>query len=207
MASFSHNPDKPIKVSLLGDSLIHKACESYQLIEKFQAIVSGYNVTFTDNGSNGSKIVPISQIYAENVLPTNPDVVILLWDSDVSNVDENVLPKDEVEKIRAEYVSTLKQLVEDINNSGAFLLIGGPTVLGEGTMLGAPQRFWNKKKMLDDYRQMNREVAESHGVKYVDVREAFITRRPWHHLVYKGTLAWLVCDRLYNCIYHRLGNG
>ena len=114
------------------------------------------------------------------------DAVILLWDSDVSDVDEFRRSASYVAQLRANYTTTLKSVIKTVLQTGAFFAFGGPVLLGESytTYLAVLPKFRNKFQMLNDYRDMNKAVAKELNVPYIDVREAFLNAIPtyWHFL-------------------------
>ena len=88
------------------------------------------------------------------------DAVVLFWDSDVSDVDENSMTDGEIVQLRANYTAALQEVTQSVLCSGAYFILAGPEILGEGNLF-LPIRFWNKDQMLDDYRTINQNVAES----------------------------------------------
>ena len=174
-------------VALIGDSLWHKPCGSFDLIGKLNALLPDYNIIFHDYGSNGAKIQDIYSKLVTDVIHTKPDAYLLFWDSDVSDINEQEMTEDQITQIRMDYTNTLNKLVETILETNSYLAIGGPEILGEG-WLGKPQYFWFKREMLDDYREINRNVASAYNVPYVDIRQAFLDAIPHWHIYYKNYL-------------------
>ena len=46
----------------------------------------------------------------------------------------------------------------------------------------------NKETMLNDYREINRNISSLYNITYVDIRQAFLERTPKHNLIYKHYL-------------------
>ena len=46
------------------------------------------------------------------------------------------------------------------------------------------ERFFDKEPMLDAYTIMNKQVASSFKIPYIDVRAAFLAYVPWFQLCY-----------------------
>ena len=108
-------------------TIYKKTCEFRHLIDKIKSRldIDTANVKIVDHGHNGACIKNILD-FLPAVLETKPDVVILLWDSDCSNVDESKLFTAEVNEIRSAFQTNLRRLIDNIQQSGAFLA-GGTT--------------------------------------------------------------------------------
>jgi lysophospholipase L1-like esterase len=50
-------------------------------------------------------------------------------------------------------------------------------LIGEGPV-GIHDNFVGKETMLDDYREMNKKIASSNNIEYMDVRQAFLNEIP-----------------------------
>ena len=66
------------------------------------------------------------------------------------------------------------------------MALSGPIVLGEGHKFFAPkeERFTNKEEPLNWYTLLNKEVAASVQVPYIDMRQAFLDYIPSYQLCY-----------------------
>jgi hypothetical protein len=143
-----------LTVVLLGDSLINRPCEMFNLTERLVNMTEpapGTSLRFVNAGNNGEEIASIEARTAA-VLAANAPVwaVILFWDSDCSNVDESKLSPQEVAQLRANYSANLIATERMILAITPRLAVAGPELLGEGP-LGLPARFANKTQMLEDY--------------------------------------------------------
>jgi hypothetical protein len=179
--------NKTYKVVLLGDSLIGKPFERFQLDQKIKAYLPRYNLDIIRCAENGARIAGIRDIIMpECALPATPDAVILFWDSDCSDVNEDEMDSEGVKDTRAAYYSGVVATINQLTQTGAFVAIASPGVLGEGAKLFAPkqQRFQNKEEMLDDYSEMNKQVANVFDIPFIDIRAAFMAYVPAYQLCY-----------------------
>ena len=126
-----------------------------------------------DAGVNGDRIADIRERLEDDVLALRPDVVILYWDSDVSDVDEADKTPDEVRQLRELYERDVVTVLQRLAAAGAHVVMSGPTLIGE-----RPHARNGKDPQLDLYRDMNRRIAAAAGVRYIDTRRAFQARRP-----------------------------
>jgi len=191
LASFYEQKDgfsnKTYKVVLLGDSLIGKPFERFELDQKIKAYLPKYNLDIIKCAENGARIAGIRDyIMPECALPETPDAVILFWDSDCSDVNEGNMNSEGVDKTRTAYYAGVVNTISKLTQTGVFVAIAGPGVLGEGAKLFAPkeERFQNKEDMLDDYSAMNKQVANLFKIPYIDIRAAFKAYIPPYQLCY-----------------------
>lgn len=58
--------------------------------------------------------------------------LILVWDSDVSDADESVIPIVQVQLLRYNYELNVRYVLKSIQAKGVYILgLGGPGILGE----------------------------------------------------------------------------
>ena len=165
-------------IALIGDSLIHRAVLEYSFIDRLKLLLPNHNITFTDYGVNGYRIADIKRVVTNILLlDKRPDAFMLLWDSDVSDVNEKLLSLDEINALRLAYKQNLEYVVENILKVGAFLSFGGPVILGEGK-IGKPRRFFGKLKMLEEYEEINKEIAILYDVEFMAIRQLFLDAIP-----------------------------
>jgi hypothetical protein len=179
--------NKTYKVVLLGDSLIGKPFERFELDQKIKAYLPKYNLDIVRCAENGARIAGIRDtIMPECALPATPDAVILFWDSDCSDVSEDNMDSEGVDETRTAYLKAVVDTISKLTQTGVFVAIAGPGVLGEGAKLFAPkeERFQNKEEMLDDYSAMNKQVANLFKIPYIDIRAAFMAYVPSYQLCY-----------------------
>jgi hypothetical protein len=185
--TLSETIDQPIirTIALIGDSLIERSSKNNDLLGKLNKLTSP-NISYTQYGSNGAKIATILE-KLPTVLATNPDVVILFWDSDCSDINEKTMSNKEIIQLRNNFTTNLKFVIKNVLKTGALMAVSGPGVLGEGPF-GKPTRFWGKDTMLDDYRSIVKTVTLSYKLEYLDIRQAFLNSYPIFKFYYKGTI-------------------
>jgi hypothetical protein len=113
--------NRTLRIVLLGDSLINRPYESFDLGEKMKAYLSQYDYVFeiTNCGFDGHKIEDIRKSPLHNCsLPLNPHAVILFWGSDCSNVSEFKYSEDEISRLRETYVSNVNFVVNSSRKRG-----------------------------------------------------------------------------------------
>jgi hypothetical protein len=108
----------------------------FDLFGKIDALLPYYKLEYYNFAVNGANIVDIRDMQLSDALTLKPDMFIMFWDSDCSDVDENKIGKTEV---RANYTNNLNFVVDSIVASGAYLALGGPAILGS---------YWIKTMML-----------------------------------------------------------
>ena len=177
-----------ISIGLIGDSLICRPYDLFDLTGKIKTLLPKYyNITFTNYAKNGNTISNVRENQLDICLKDNPDIILLFWDSDCSDIDEHIMDLEQVNTTRKAYIKDLEYVVSEIIKRGIYFTFGGPAILGEG-LIGKPSRFWFKDSMLDDYRLMNQKVAIKFGVDYMDIRQAFLDAIPYYWPFAKGYL-------------------
>lgn len=176
-STYETPPSGALYLSLLGDSLINRPCKFFNLRGRLNSLV-GMNMNIANFGHDGDTI---SEIAAR--LPTAiagpPDALILFWDSDCSDINEYAMSPQRKELNRFYYQSNLTYVINTTLSAGVkFMAIAGPELLGEKPFL-TPHAFWRKKGMLEDYREMNRNIAAQWNLPYIDVRHELIKTLPW----------------------------
>jgi hypothetical protein len=171
-----------IKITVLGDSLVHRPFTEY----KFFDVIKGYittdqRLTMYDEGQNGNKISDISS-RLDTALAHNSQGLILQWDSDVSDIDESAMSDTEITILRQNYENNLKSVIERIQaNQTDVVALSGPGLLGEPGILQLflSSRFRGKENMLNDYREMNKQIALAYNITYLDLRTALQQAVPY----------------------------
>ena len=135
---------------------------------------------------NGDTISAILNRVDSVLAEIQPQAVILFWDSDCSDIDEEHLNPKEKQALRETYRSNLLAVSSKILAQGSLLAIAGPELLGEGPKM--LDSYWyqhrhgtylSKTAMLNDYRVINEEVAlQLKSVPYIDIRKAFLDAIP-----------------------------
>ena len=157
-----------VKIVLFGDSLVDVAYRRFSLAEKLQNQFPYFLFDIYNAGVGGNKIKNIRNRMYRDVISLNPDIILLYWDSDVSDQDNDFLAEKSTQD---EYIEDLKNVVLVLKNTTSNFAIGGPGLLGEGPLF--TYNFYNgKNKLLDLYRDINRNVTQENGLLYMDIRRA-----------------------------------
>jgi len=198
------SPNPEHTVVLLGDSLINRPFQRFDFGGMLRSRLSKYPMTVWNEGGDGSTIAAIYD-RLDRALAHNPDALILLWDSDASDIDESAMSSEEVVELRANYETTLRAVVNETLSypTVKYMAIGGPCVYGDEGLRFRPERFSNKDKVFDAYREINKVVASSFNVDYLDVRTLLLESVPFYwfffkwwitidgeHFNYRGTIMW-----------------
>ena len=92
--------------------------------------------------------------------PHSADMMIMLWDTDVSDYDESSMTPEQVAQKRANYLNDLFYVINVTKAAGVkYITISGPNLLGEGPYFNVflPSYIVNKKTMLEEYVAMQRK--------------------------------------------------
>ena len=163
---------------MLGDSLINVPWGNYNLRDKIESQLDR-PVNLYNYGVNGDTIGRILDRTDGMLATVRPQAVILFWDSDVSDINERILHPDQITALRENYKSALRTVCSKILATGSLLVIVGPELLGEGPVILNDKSafidvYASKEEMLNDYREMNEEIAQEFNVPYIDIRKAFL---------------------------------
>lgn len=151
-------------VLLLGDSLIINAETDSQGVYSLDQALHQAEVfpkSYVVSAWWGDRVADLNARAGGILAITRPRAVVLLWDSDASDVDEVSMSPVQIVALRAAYMRNLRELIDKIRAAGAHVVVTGP-----GVMLDVPE----KSGMLDDYVVMNRNVTSALGVDYIDLR-------------------------------------
>eukprot|EP01041_Mallomonas_annulata_P004561 gene4561-9068_t len=168
-------------VVLLGDSLMNNPSTQFNLFGKMSSMLN-YSFGYTNCGKGGNKIgeiitrLPDLISGMEAVTKEHKDTIrtakdnknstvmlILFWDSDCCDSNEFFFPSTQ---FRERYERDVRYVIQSVLQTGAYMAIGGP-------LLGA----WFKEEILDDCREINKEIARSFDMEYIDVRGAFLSEQ------------------------------
>mmetsp|Transcript_25896 Transcript_25896/g.24728 ORF Transcript_25896/g.24728 Transcript_25896/m.24728 type:complete len:328 (+) Transcript_25896:198-1181(+) len=174
------------RVLLYGDSQWGIVERHHHLTEKIQAYLPEYPMNFTVVGDSAVKAKDLNLRLLE-YKHVNPHIVLINIDSDVSNVNEDILSVQERTIVRDHYRGNLSAVVEFWINTGALVALGGPGLLGEGS-IRPPQitRFKNKVVMSNAYVDMNKEISAFYGIPFMDFRAKLKSMIPWYRFYYNG---------------------
>ena len=166
-----------VRIVFVGDSLIHRSQADHEFLTRIQqelerAFPEGaFDVV--DAGVNGNRIADIHDRLQRDVLDLRPAAVVLYWDSDVSDVDEDDMSPAERRTTRTAYSLALEDVLARLVSSHAHVIVSGPTLLGE-----RPHGRNPKDRQADAYRRINHQLAARFGATYIDTRHAFQSSRP-----------------------------
>lgn len=172
-------PDgRPMKrIVFVGDSFVHRSARDHDLLgaihDELATRHPAYNLDLVDAGVNGNRIADIQGRLDRDVIALRPHAIVLYWDSDISDVNERSMTPAEVREVRTAYERTLRDVASRLVATGAFVIMSGPTLIGE-----RPRGRNPKDSQLDAYRRINRRVASAFGIRYIDTRRAFFAHRP-----------------------------
>ena len=129
------------------------------------------------------------------VMRTRPiNAVMLLWDSDVSDVDEAGMSLQQITTLRDYYRSNITFVIESLRQQqpDLYISMSGPVLLGEGQgrFLSpvSPEKFSQKQSQLDAYVRINTEMASWLEIPYINLREAYYEVLPSYRLAYDSCL-------------------
>ena len=77
-----------VTIALIGDSLVQQPVDNNELIEKLQDRLPEYDLNIQSFAKGASFIDDIRKEQVQPALNIKPDFVLLLWDTDCSDVDE-----------------------------------------------------------------------------------------------------------------------
>ena len=157
-----------IKIVLFGDSLIDVPFTRNSLDEKIRKQFPFYLLDIENQGIGGNKINSIRERMYRDVVSKKPDIILLYWDSDVSDQDADYLEEKSTE---LKYKDDLSEVVRVLKNTTSKLAVAGPGLLGEGPLFSLDY-FYRKNGLLNHYREINKNVSQENGVLYVDIRKA-----------------------------------
>lgn len=168
-------------IIFLGDSLIFKPVTLHDMFDMLEKLLitrvfqTNYSIQLINEGVGSDTIARIYK-RLDDVLNKYSDIaaVILFWDTDCSDTDESQMTLDEVISLRETYYQTVLSTCTRILSTGASLAIAGPEVLGEGLGYFTPAYWHSKTQMLNDYRDINRNISSLLAIPYLDIRESFL---------------------------------
>ena len=158
-----------VKIVLFGDSLIDVPFNRNSLDEKIRNQFPYYLLDIVNEGNGGNKIHNLKERMYNDVVLKKPDIVLLYWDSDLSDQDYEFLEEKSTE---LQYTEDLSEVVRVLKNASK-LAVAGPGILGEGPLF-PKDFFYRKNKLLNHYREINQNVSLENGVIYLDIRKAFL---------------------------------
>ena len=164
------------EILLFGDSLIGVSDSTYGLSYELENAVQDkkddVQVFVHSSAKGGDTAFTLSARLDEDVLiregQTPPDGVIILFDSDAA--DEENAP---LQWYKDEYRAKLKNMISKIQEKVHYVALSGPILFGE-----MPDGENAKDDLLNEYEQMNKEIASQHGIDFIELRQKFFSEEP-----------------------------
>jgi hypothetical protein len=156
-----------VKVVLFGDSLIDVPFSRNALDEKIRRQFPFYLLDIENEGIGGNKIHNLRERMYGDVVSKKPDIILLYWDSDISDQDADYLEEKSTE---LQYKEDLSEVVRVLKNTSK-LAVAGPGLLGEGPLFSL-NYFYRKNGLLDQYREITMNSSQENGILYEDIRKA-----------------------------------
>lgn len=129
------------------------------------------------------------------VMRTRPiNAIMLLWDSDVSDVDEASMSPQQIVSVRDYYRSNITFVIESLRQQqpDLYISMAGPVLLGERqSRYFSPisqDIFDQKQFQLDAYVRINLEMATWMEIPYINLRKAYYEVLPFYRLAYDECL-------------------
>ena len=101
--------------------------------EKIDSLVNhNESLNYINSGINGNRIADLKErvtIEIANNRITSNDFVLVLWDSDASDVEESELSASELRYVREQFVENLNDVLQFLVKTTPFLAVGGPIIL------------------------------------------------------------------------------
>jgi sialate O-acetylesterase len=163
------------RIVFLGDSITWMgAKEDGYVTLTAQAIKQAYpdfGIEVMGAGRSGHKVPDCQKRLNRDVLQKNPTVVVIyIGINDVWHwTHPRVVAKGGKGTTPEDFESGLNDMITQINQAGARVILCTPTVIGE-----KPDGSNPEDKMLDEYAAISRKVAQETGAQLLDLRTAFI---------------------------------
>ena len=168
LSSDSHKTEK--EIMLFGDSLIGVPASQFDMGIKLESDLEeaepDYDTVISVSFGNGNTVFELYDRVEDDVLDRNdydepPDAVVMLYDTDAA--DE---PDGGKDSYKSSYKHKLSSLLSKLKAKVSYVALAGPILKGE-------YKENDIDPKLDDYEKMNKEIAASHGVDYIPLRDMF----------------------------------
>ena len=107
------------------------------------------------------------------MLALDPAAVVLYWDSDAADVEDQDETPARAAALRAAYERDLHAVLAALRARTSHVVVAGPTLLGE-----RPPGTNDKDRVLDAYAAINHRLSRAHDATWVDTRH---TAFDWLH--------------------------
>jgi lysophospholipase L1-like esterase len=159
------------RVVFVGDSLVNRSAQDHGLLNTVRRALErshpGAALDLVNAGVNGDCIADIRKRLADDVLALRPAVVVLYWDSDAADVEDDDESPARSRALRASYERDLDAVLATLRGATSHVIVSGPTLLGE-----RPRGRNPKDHVLDAYAEVNRRLCHAHHAVWVDTRQA-----------------------------------
>ena len=190
-------------VLLLGDSLIEYPFARYNLGGKIQSYLPQYKLLFYMAGVGGDfvsrQLARLDSVLdaASNVQPI--DFVLLLSDSDASDINWFFKTESVRQHYQTQYIWDMTSILSRIKQRIPNVSIGlaGPVLMGEGPLYNINPinklaswhgEYLAKRKVYDQYRDVNIGIAAAFTIPYLDIRQRFLDHIPKKRLGFRNCL-------------------
>ena len=168
-------PKKPLRVVFLGDSITQAGVQPGGYISLLRNALHAANLgeyfELIGAGISGNKVPDLQKRLDTDVLAKNPDVVfIYIGINDVWHWTHPCCKDKQGGTTKQNFEAGLKDIIARIESKGAKVILCTPTVIGEKVSGTNPQ-----DKMLEEYADISRKVANEEGLTICDLRKAFTT--------------------------------
>lgn len=180
---------KTFNVAFIGDSMLMEPIQRYDMFGRISALIPSYKFTGKNVAFNAIRMINLRDMIVNelSVIP-KPDGVIIMCDSDITDIRFDPLSSDQKSYLLQQYVINLEFVIQYSLNASVPIAVSSPVgVLLEGP-LGAPDsvRYHNKKEAISVYTAATKETALRLKVPYVDIRTPTLAAIPIYRLCYLG---------------------
>lgn len=167
----------PPRIIFFGDSITELGDKpsGYVSIVRDSLKSLGMQYEVIGSGISGNKVTDLQQRLKRDVLSKHPAVVVIyigindVWHYQFTSRGLSGTPKGQFKNI-------LTDIVEDIQSSGAQVILCTPSVIGE--KIDGTNR-WDA--LLDEYSDISRNVAREQQITLLDLRKEFLTYLSAHN--------------------------
>ena len=197
-----------MKVVLFGDSLVNRPFNDFDLAgymhRDLKQVLKNENskIVFDiiNQGYDGNKISELKEeVKIRRVLEPNPDIVIIFFDSDISDTEIEVL---ETTEYQSQYRTDLQYVIDQLKSTVKYIAIASPALLGQGSLFRR-NKYKGKDRFLDLYGGINQQVVGSNSnCVFIDMRRAWKRAVPFFNPM---STCFFQDTKLSNCCWLCLG--
>jgi lysophospholipase L1-like esterase len=165
------SPPRGERIVFVGDSLVNRSDRDHGLLARVQAVLGrsqpGVPLDCVNAGVNGDRIADIRARLAQDVVALHPAAVVLYWDSDAADGEDEAEKPQRRTALRQAYEQNLAAVLTTLHETTHHVIVTGPTLYGE-----RPHGQNSKDHVLDAYAEINRRLSHLHGATWLDTRGA-----------------------------------